>query len=68
MPIAEFLDRFFPLDAGGLDTDETTKYAEIDFGSVPDLPEKEEEMYDGLVSMRPLILHKPILTNTSVAI
>ena len=70
MPTREFLEQFFPIDHD-LDVDYKEKGfdpAGVTFRRVPDLPGKEEEMYEGLVSMRRSICYLSNRTNSSVAI
>jgi len=52
MPTQLFLDEFFP-DSPALEA----RFSEIKFASVPDLPDKEDEMYESLVSMTRSISH-----------
>ena len=51
MPVDEFLDEFFP-NPPELDIN----CDEISFASIPDSPAREEEMYEGLVSAKSLVL------------
>ena len=68
MPTQEFLDEFFPNPPNpeiefplfGINSDE------IDFASIPDSPSKEEDMYNGLVSMRQSICYLSNQPNPSV--
>jgi hypothetical protein len=70
MPTREFVEQFFPI---GFDLDVDYKEkgfdpARITFRRVPDSPGKEEEMYEGLVSMRRSICYPSNRTNSGVTI
>ena len=73
MPTAMFLDKFFPVtpDTEDMETGfnlRGIKLDEISFNSVPDAPEREEDMYEGLVSMKQLICCPSNLTNFSAPV
>ena len=73
MPTAMFLDKFFPITPNMEDTETAFKVRgikpdEIGFASVPDAPEREEEMYEGLVSMKQLICCPSNLANLSAPV
>jgi hypothetical protein len=72
MPVDEFLDEFFPC-SDPMDLDQGLRgegiaHGKINFDSVPDSPNMENEMYAGLVSMEQPILSLFNLTNLSVPV
>ena len=70
MPTDEFLDEFFP-NSPDLEINSKTlgiDYDNICFVSVPDTPAKEEDMYEGLVSVKLSICHLSNRTNFSAMI
>ena len=51
MPTRMFLDEFFPNPLNlEMEFERGIDCSEINFASVPDSPDREEEMYEGLVS------------------
>ena len=70
MPTAMFLDKFFPNTPDpGIESEKLRiKLDEIKFASVPDSPNREEEMYEGLVSIKQLICCPSNRTNFSAPI
>ena len=70
MPVDEFLNEFFPdppdreVGFGHLGIN----YDEIRFASIPDTPVKEEDICEGLVSVKLSICNTSNWTNFSVAI
>lgn len=72
MPVEDFLNEFFPC-SGSMDLDqefeeEGIAYKDINFDSVPDSPDRENEMYAGLVSTKQLVVPLSNLTNLSVPV
>lgn len=72
MPVDEFLDEFFPC-SDSMDLEQELKgegiaHDKINFDSVPDSPNMENEMYAGLVSMEQPSLSLSNLTNLGVPV
>ena len=66
MPVQEFLNEFFPIPPGSVGTETElsengVEYDKINFASIPDSLNREDEMCGGLVSTKQLIVYPDIL-------